>query len=230
MPSDTTAPGYPTLPVEPIPVEASAPISKKAVSASSGKASFYGGNLGGGMCSFTGYTIPAGTFGVALAGVNWAGSANCGSCISIKGPGGNSIKAMIVDQCPSCPVDLDLFEDAFAKLAPKSKGIIDVSWTPVPCGITSPLILQNKSGTSKYWFSMQVMNANEPVAKLEVSTDGGKSWKATARKEYNFFENSSGFGTDAVDVRVTSSKGGVVVVKNVSIKENSKTTAGGNFA
>ena len=55
------------------------------------------------------------------------------------------------------------FTDAFAKLADPSKGIINVDWDFVPCGITSPIQLKNKSGTSKFWFSMQVMNANVAV-------------------------------------------------------------------
>jgi expansin (peptidoglycan-binding protein) len=76
---------------------------------------------------------------------------------------------------------------------------------------------------------MQVMNANVGVSKLEVSTDGGSSWKATTRQPYNFFENSAGFGTDSVDVRITSVGGKTVIVKGVSIASNSLKTAGGNF-
>jgi expansin (peptidoglycan-binding protein) len=76
---------------------------------------------------------------------------------------------------------------------------------------------------------MQVVNADEPVASLDVSIDGGKSWKATKRQDYNFFENPSGFGTDKVDVRVTSITGKVVIAKGVSVAANLETTAGANF-
>ena len=195
-----------------------------------GEATFYGGNTSGGMCSFTGYTIPSGIFGTALSDSNWAGADACGQCVSVTGPSGTKITAMVVDQCPGCGSNhLDLYPDAFAKLADPSKGVISVSWDFVPCGITSPIVLKNKEGTSKYWFSMQVMNANVGVAKLEVSTDGGASWKATTRQPYNFFENPSGFGTDSVDVKVTSTNGKSVVVKGVSIQAGSLKTAGGNF-
>jgi expansin (peptidoglycan-binding protein) len=112
----------------------------------------------------------------------------------------------------------------------QSPGIIPITYSIVPCGITSPIVLKNKSGTSPYWFSMQVMNANVGVAKLEVSTDSGKSWKATQRKDYNFFENPSGFGTAAVDVRVTSVNGGTLVVKGVKVGSDAMTTGSGNFA
>ncbi|KAF2205791.1 barwin-like endoglucanase [Delitschia confertaspora ATCC 74209] len=196
-----------------------------------GEATFYGGNVSGGMCSFSTYSIPSGLFGTALSDFNWNSAGNCGACVSVTGPNGNSVKAMIVDQCPNCgPNHLDLFPDAFAKLADPSKGVIPVEWAIVPCGITSPLILHNKSGTSKYWFSMQVVNANIPVSKLEISTDGGKTWQATTRKEYNFFENPSGFGTETVDVRVTSTSGQAIVVKKVGVASGSSVTAGSNFS
>ncbi|KAL6708153.1 hypothetical protein ACN47E_003337 [Coniothyrium glycines] len=196
-----------------------------------GKATYYGGNVDGGMCSFTGYTIPSGLYGTALSDSNWAGAGNCGACVEVTGPAGNKITAMVVDQCPGCgPNHLDLFPTAFSKLDNPNKGIIDVSWDIVPCGITTPIVLKNKEGTSKYWFSMQVMNSNVVVSKLEVSTDGGKSWKSTTRKEYNFFENPSGFGTDTVDVKVTSSTGSSIIVKDVSIQAQSTKTAGSNFA
>ncbi|KAJ4407394.1 hypothetical protein N0V91_003978 [Didymella pomorum] len=197
-----------------------------------GEATFYGGNTSGGKCSFdSGYTLPAGLFGTALSDSNWANAGNCGACVSVTGPAGNSIKAMITDECPGCGTNhLDLYPDAFKKLADPSKGVIPISWDFVPCGITSPIVLKNKSGTSPYWFSMQVVNSNVAVKSLEVSTDGGKTWKATTRQTYNYFENSAGFGTQTVDVRVTSTGGQTIVVKSVSVASTSKTTASGNFS
>ncbi|KAF2680148.1 carbohydrate-binding module family 63 protein [Lentithecium fluviatile CBS 122367] len=196
----------------------------------SGKATSYGGNLDGGNCMFSGYTLPSNIFGTAFSGQNWDAS-KCGVCVQVTGPNGKPIKAMVVDKCPECdPTHLDLFANAYTAVSGQSPGIIPITYSIVPCGITSPIVLKNKSGTSPYWFSMQVMNANVGVAKLEVSTDGGKSWKGTTRMDYNFFENSSGFGTSTVDVKVTSVNGGVVTVKNVGVASDSKTTAGSNFA
>lgn len=99
----------------------------------------------------------------------------------------------------------------------------------MPCGIESPITLKNKEGTSAYWFSMQVVNANEPVASLEVSTDGGSTWQETTRSDYNFFENDSGFGAETVDVRVTSQSGGKIHVKNVGCSSGSEKEASSNF-
>ncbi|KAJ5665330.1 uncharacterized protein N7477_007778 [Penicillium maclennaniae] len=199
-------------------------------SGTSGEATFYGGNIEGGTCSFSGYTLPSGLFGTALSVDQWNDAANCGACVSVTGPNGNSIKAMIVDQCPSCNTNhFDLFENAFGELADISAGIIDIDWSFTSCDLDGPLKLKNKSGTSEYWFSMQVVNANEPVTKLEVSTDGGSNWQSTTRTSYNYFEQSSGFGTDTVTVRVTGKSGNTVVVKDVGCSSESEYTASSNL-
>jgi expansin (peptidoglycan-binding protein) len=76
---------------------------------------------------------------------------------------------------------------------------------------------------------MQVVNANEPVSALEASTDGGSTWIATTRTSYNYFEYTSGFGTDTVDVRVTGSSGNTVIVENVSCSTTSEIIADSNL-
>ena len=76
---------------------------------------------------------------------------------------------------------------------------------------------------------MQVVNANEPVSKLEVSTDGGSSWQATTRTYYNYFEKKAGFGAEKVDVRVTGKSGKTVVVKDVGCESEASVTADSNL-
>ncbi|OBS22445.1 hypothetical protein FPOA_08782 [Fusarium poae] len=194
----------------------------------SGSSTFYGGNLSGGNCMFTTYTLPAGILGTAFSGQKWDNSANCGACIEVTGPSG-TVKAMIVDKCPECePGHLDLFPDAF-KAVGGTNGIVKTSYKFVECGITTPLVLHNKSGTSANWFSIQVVNANEPVKSVEVSIDGGKTWKATERKDYNFFENPSGFGKESVDVKITSSTGKTVIVNKVGVTAGAQYKAKSNF-
>ncbi|KAL3471406.1 hypothetical protein BJX99DRAFT_237579 [Aspergillus californicus] len=73
--------------------ETSASESQSAVT--TGKATFYGGNVSGGTCSFTDYTIPSHLSGVAFSGEAWDDAAECGACVSVTGPEGNSIKAMV---------------------------------------------------------------------------------------------------------------------------------------
>lgn len=79
-----------------------AAIEKRATY--SGEATYYGGNVQGGACSFSTYTLPSGIFGTALSDSNWSNSAECGGCVSVKGPNGNSITAM---------VNHDLFPDTW---------------------------------------------------------------------------------------------------------------------
>lgn len=107
--------------------------------------------------------------------------------------------------------------------------MIGIDWSYVPCELDGPLKLKNKEGTSEYWFSMQVVNANEAVTALEVSTDGGNSWQGTTRTYYNFFENSAGFGTSTVDVRITGASGNTVVVKDVGVESSGEVTASSNL-
>ena len=74
----------------------------------SGQATFYGGNVQGGACSFSTYTLPAGLYGTALSDSNWADSANCGGCVSVT-YGGKSITAMV--RCLSVQCIKDLYSD-----------------------------------------------------------------------------------------------------------------------
>ncbi|TGO56947.1 hypothetical protein BCON_0071g00010 [Botryotinia convoluta] len=195
----------------------------------SGQATTYGGNTQGGACSFSTYTLPSNIFGTALSDSNWATASECGRCVSVTGPSGNSITAMITDECPGCGTNhLDLYPTAFTSLAPLSKGIIDVTWDYVDCPITTPLQLHLKEGVSAYWFSMHVVNAAEGVSKLDVSTDGGSTWQSTTRTTYNFFEHSAGFGS-TVDVRVTGLSGKTVTVNNIAVTAGSVVTASGNL-
>ncbi|TLD19848.1 hypothetical protein PspLS_09597 [Pyricularia sp. CBS 133598] len=205
-------------------------ITARQTAAVNGKASHYSGNLPGGNCMLTSYTIPAGMFGTAIANSNYDSSSMCGVCLNVNGPSG-SMKVMVVDNCPECPPNkLDLFEDGFSNIGDFNAGIVDVDWEVTPCGITEPLKLRNKDGTSKYWFSMQVFNSNQQVQSLDVSTDGGATWQPTTRRPYNFFEKTSGggFGADSVTVRVTCAGGGQVTMENVGVAGGSSFTAPGN--
>jgi hypothetical protein len=91
--------------------------------AASGQATSYGGNLHGGACSFSTYTIPSGMFGTALSDSNWADSGNCGACISVTGPAGNSITAMVKNShIPHVEKLLNLLPDRrrMSRLRPES--------------------------------------------------------------------------------------------------------------
>ncbi|KAK1835008.1 RlpA-like double-psi beta-barrel-protein domain-containing protein-containing protein [Podospora conica] len=178
----------------------------------------------GGTCSFANYTLPRDIYGVGIGGGNWAGGGKCGSCLDVYGPGG-SARVMIVDSCTSCANNrLNLFSDAFRRIAGTDKGgIIDVEFDVVSCEINDPIVVRNKIGTSRYHFSLQVLNANLPITALHVSTDKGQTWEETVRREYNFFERAEGknggFSADKVMVRVSCSNGRRVILPEVSAAE-----------
>ena len=197
----------------------------------SGQATFYGGNVKGGACSFSTYTVPSGLYGTAISDSNWDNAGNCGGCVAVT-YGGKTITAMIVDECPGCGTNhLDLFPDAFASLADKTKGVIDLSWDFVPCSvITSPLQIHMKSGVSQYWFSAQVVNGKRRTSKIDVSIDQGKTWKSTQRQTYNFYEISSGAGAATAWIRATSHTGSTVTIKDVSMTGDAVATATANYA
>lgn len=70
--------------------------SSSSSSVVSGEATFYGGNLSGGTCSFTTLsTIPNSLYGTAYSGAVWDSAAECGACVKVTGPNGNSITAMV---------------------------------------------------------------------------------------------------------------------------------------
>lgn len=79
---------------------------------------------------------------------------------------------------------------------------------------------------------MQVTEANRPVKSLEVSVDGGKTWQQTQRRDYNFFQklDRKGFGTKAVDIRITSTTSQTIIIKNVNADQGGKSfKASSNF-
>ncbi|KAH8909194.1 hypothetical protein BR93DRAFT_967198 [Coniochaeta sp. PMI_546] len=185
-----------------------------------GTAQMTGGNLSGGTCMFTNYTLPPGIYGSTMSGPDWNAGSMCGACLFVQGERG-TIVTMVVDECPGCKKSqVNLFQDAFSKVGDPTAGTIKISWDVVSCGISGPIVLRNKTGSSKYWFEMQVLNCNQPVSALDVSTDGGKSWQATTRKDYNYFQKAGGgggFGTSSVTVRITCQDGKKVVAPGIGV-------------
>ena len=72
----------------------------------SGEATHYGGNLQGGSCGFSTMTsLPAHVYGTATA--NWDTAIHCGQCVSVTGPHGNTITAMVSHDRASKSSDFD---------------------------------------------------------------------------------------------------------------------------
>ena len=119
----------------------------------------------------------------------------------------------------------------FSQLADKSRGEIPIEWEHVPCPIESPVQIRMHGGASQYWFAATVENAVYRTAKLEVSGDGGKTWKATTRDVNNFFvlPGNGGTGSAKAHVRLTSETGSSVVVEDVVLKSGVTTAGTANY-
>lgn len=65
-----------------------------------GTSTFYGGNLHGGTCSFSTYTLPSGIYGTAFSGAAWNSAANCGACLEVTA-NGKKVKVMVSWLTPS---------------------------------------------------------------------------------------------------------------------------------
>lgn len=172
----------------------------------SGRATFYATTDKGGHCSFgsTGLTF----FG-AMNHADYAGSAACGACVDISSSNG-SVQVRITNECPECARgDIDLSEQAFAKLAPISQGRIPISWTYVPCSdIKGPIVYHFKDGSNPYWAAIQIRNHVQPIAKLEVKQ--GSSFISLRRESYNYFIADNGLGSGPYTIRVTDTNGYVI--------------------
>lgn len=171
---------------------------------------------GSGNCSFD--PSPADLDVAAMNAPQWDNSAVCGSCVRVDGPKG-SVTVRIVDQCPECASGaLDLSAEAFAKIAEPSAGRVDVRWQPVSCSVQGAVILRFKEGSSQYWTGLQVRNTRIPVRSLEVQKNG--AWVAVPRQSYNFFVDSSGFGTGPFSFRITGSDGQQLVETGVPLRDS----------
>jgi len=186
----TTTPATTT----PAAVTDTAPPAGKIVPgvARSGVATFYDSD-GGGACSYDPGPDPL------TAAMNWSDYENsqaCGAYVLVRAANGASLTVRITNLCPApCRVgQLDLSAEAFARLAAPSDGEIPITWTLVSPAVSKGISLRYKSGSSRYWCAIQVIDHRNPVARLEVQSGG--QWVSLPRTEYNYFlsENGSGCG------------------------------------
>ncbi len=168
----------------------------------SGKITYYDAT-GGGACSFD--ATPDDLDVAAMDAPEFNDAAVCGECVAITGPKGD-LTVRVVDLCPECEKGhLDLSEEAFAKLADVSLGIVPVTWKVVECDVTGNLKYDYKDGVSQYWFALQVTNSRLPIKSLELKVNG--AFVNVGRESYNYFVDGSGSGPGPVTVRVTSIDG-----------------------
>jgi expansin (peptidoglycan-binding protein) len=181
-----------------------------------GEATHYELAAGGmGNCSYP--SPPAGQLYVALSPSEYGGSAACGSYLQVTGPDG-SVTAEVTDQCPECQAGhIDLSEQAFAKIAPLSAGLVPVSYhTIADPPLPASLSMLVKSGSSAYYLALLPINNGNPLATVAVRQGSG-GWQELSRTSYGYWLASSGAGPGPFTVRLTDSLGHQATVNSITI-------------
>ncbi|RYE84231.1 MAG: hypothetical protein EOO75_18370, partial [Myxococcales bacterium] len=181
---------------------------------------------GAGNCSFP--ATPGDLMVGAMNQTDYGGSAACGSCAQIDGPGG-PVTVRIVDRCPECkPGDIDLSPQAFALLAPLDKGRIPITWRTVACPVAGPLVYHFKDGSNPWWTAVQVRNHRHPIASFEVKGADGQ-YRKIERLEYNYFVDPAGMGPGPYTFRVTDVLGHVVEDTGIAGGDDVDASGAGQF-
>ena len=182
----------------------------------SGEATHYELAAGGmGNCSYP--SPAAGQLYVALSPSEYGAAAACGSYLQVTGPGG-SVTVEVVDQCPECQAGhIDLSEQAFARIAPLSAGLVPVSYhTIADPPLPAPLSMLVKTGSSAYYLALLPINNGNPLASVAVRQASG-GWQELARTTYGYWLASSGAGPGPFTVRLTDSLGHQATVNGITI-------------
>jgi expansin (peptidoglycan-binding protein) len=160
---------------------------------------------------------PSNDFFVALSPSEYDSAAACGGSMTVSGPDG-SVTVQVVDQCPDCAAGhIDLSEAAFAKLAPLSAGLINVTYQYLADpALPGPITMEVKSGSSQYWLALLADNTGNPLASVQVETSSG-GWLSLARANYNYWIAQSGAGAGPFTVRLTDTDGHQVTVHDIGL-------------
>ncbi len=193
-----------------------------------GKGTYYGYG-GGGNCSLP---MPASTvLTAAINAADYNGSQACGAYIEVTNL--NTMQTVVVridDQCPGCGVgDVDLSEQAFAKISPLGAGVIPIRWKYVD-GPAAPAKVYFKEGSSQWWAGIQVREHRNPVASVAYRRTGsGSSYAGMAREAYNYFIAPSGMGTGPYDLQITDVFGNVLDVGSVPLQVTTEISTNQQF-
>lgn len=231
----TTAPtAAPTTAPAPAPGAAEAPAGGAAPLAGrikpggaySGVATFYDAD-GGGACLFD---HPSADLMVAAMNTkDYETSKACGARVLVKAANGATITVRIVDECPGdCQVgQLDLSQEAFARLADPTVGRIPITWSLVSPDTAGSLAIRYKDGSSQYWCGIQVIDHRNPIARLEVSANG--AYRALERTSYNYFLSPDGSGCGS-SIRVTDIYGESLTIPALPVQPGATQKTSVQFA
>jgi expansin (peptidoglycan-binding protein) len=165
----------------------------------------------------------------AMNTTDYETSRACGAYVLVRAANGKSITVRITNECPlpCAPGQLDLSQQAFAKLADLKVGRIPVTWQLLSPSTSDTISIRYKTGSSPYWCGIQAIGHRNPVARLEVRTSGG--WRQLPRTEYNYFISADGSGCGS-SIRVTDIYGERLTITGIALRPNVVQPTGVQFA
>jgi expansin (peptidoglycan-binding protein) len=153
----------------------------------------------------------------------------CGAYVRIHAANGASLTVRIVNECPlpCAPGQLDLSQQAFARLADLSVGRLPITWTLLSPANVGTLSVRYKTGSSQWWCGIQVIGHRNPIATLEVRAGGG--WRQLPRTDFNYFLSTDGTGCGG-PIRITDIYGQQLTVDGIRVQPDVAQPTGVQFA
>jgi expansin len=155
----------------------------------------------------------------AMNTTDYETSRACGAYVRVRAANGASITVRITNECPlpCAPGQIDLSQQAFAKLADLKVGRIPITWELVSPDTSRTISIRYKTGSSPYWCAIQAIGHRNPVARLEVRT--GSGWRQLPRTAYNYFLSADGSGCGGT-IRITDIYGERLTVSGIALRPN----------
>ncbi|MFF4568181.1 expansin EXLX1 family cellulose-binding protein [Streptomyces sp. NPDC001410] len=181
-----------------------------------GVATAYEAGDGDGACGFG----PSDDMMIAAMNTtDYETSRACGAYVRVRAANGASITVRITNECPlpCAPGQLDLSQQAFAKLADLKVGRIPITWSLVSPSTSQTVSIRYKTGSNPYWCGIQAIGHRNPVARLEVHT--GSGWRQLPRTSYNYFISADGSGCGST-IRITDIYGERLTVSGIALRPN----------
>jgi expansin (peptidoglycan-binding protein) len=191
-----------------------------------GVATEYSAADGNGACLFG----PAANLMIAAMNyTDYETAKACGDYIRVTASNGASVTVLITNECPlpCAPGQLDLSQQAFAKIANPAAGRITVTWKLLSPAMSRKISIRYMTGSSQWWCGIQVIGHRNPVARLEVRA--GSSWRRLPRTGYNYFIAAHGGGCGG-PIRITDIYGQRLTIKGIALLPNVKQPTRVQFA
>ena len=181
-----------------------------------GVATEYSAGDGNGACLFG----PAANLMIAAMNyTDYETAKACGDYVRVKAANGASVTVLITNECPlpCAPGQLDLSQQAFAKIANPAAGRITVTWQLLSPAMSRTISIRYMTGSSQWWCGIQVIGHRNPVALLEVHV--GNRWRLLPRTDYNYFISAHGSGCGG-PIRITDIYGQRLTINGIALLAN----------